>query len=257
MHLFVSDLHLGRTDDAAAERAHEAALIDCLRAHEDAVDGLYLVGDVFDQYIEYEHLVPKGFVRFQALLAEWTDRGVPVTYLVGNHDPWHRDYFEQELGVRVFMEHRTEQIGGRRVHLAHGDAQAPSSPLYRWLRPLLRHPVPVTLYRTLLPGNAGFSLARWVNRRFRGEEIRAEKVDALRAHARHLLRTTPADLVVMGHVHRPEFCRWPGGDYLNLGAWYQHRTLGRLDADGPALLRWNGARAVVIEPTQVLPSHAA
>ena len=47
-------------------------------------------------------------MRFQALLAEWTDRGVGITYLVGNHDPWHRDYFTRELGVRVVFDHLVE-----------------------------------------------------------------------------------------------------------------------------------------------------
>ena len=65
MVLFVSDMHFGRKS-RAEERASEAALIDCLRAFETTVERLYLVGDVFDEYIEYRTLVPKGFVRFQA-----------------------------------------------------------------------------------------------------------------------------------------------------------------------------------------------
>ena len=240
MFLFVSDMHFGRTDDLDRERRHERDLIACLRSHEADVQGLYLVGDVFDQYVEYRHLVPKGFVRFQGLLAAWTDRGVPITYLVGNHDPWHRDYFRRELGVRVVFDPVIEPLAGRRVYIAHGDGLPEAPGLYRRLKPLLRHPAPVALYKTLLPGDAGMRLARWANRRVRNDEVEAAQVEAQRRHARHVLRTSAADLVVMGHSHHPEEQAWPEGRYVNLGSWYLSRTLGRLDHRGFALLRWDG-----------------
>lgn len=242
MTLFISDIHFGR-DDRAAERANEAALIACLRAHEPDVERLYLVGDVFDQYIEYRHLVPKGFVRFQGLLAAWADRGVAVTYLVGNHDPWHRDYFEQELGVRVVSDRLVEPIEGLNVHLAHGDGVG-SSRFYRVLRPWLRHVVPVELYRTLLPGDAGMMLASWAKRRLGNEEVQPAVVEALRAHARRLLARTPAEVVVLGHSHRAELVAWPEGRYLNTGCWHDDRTYGCLRKNELQLLHWNGTFSV-------------
>ncbi len=239
-------MHFGR-HDAATERLCEADLIACLRAFEDRAERLRLLGDVFDQYIEYRRLVPKGFVRFQALLAEWTDRGVPVTYLVGNHDPWHRDYFETELGVRVRFDPWVERVGGVSVYLAHGDAADPTTPLYARLRPILRHPVPVALYEYLLPGDTGFALARWLNGRFHSETPDPERVEGLRRHARRMLAQTGADVAVMGHSHVPEQRAWPEGRYLNLGAWYSGRTFGALDGSDLRLLRWNGSEAHVIE----------
>ncbi len=246
MILFVSDMHFGRGAQAA-ERAGEADLVACLHAQEAVAEGLYLVGDVFDPYIEYRTLVPRGFVRFLALLAAWTDRGVPVTYLAGNHDPWHRDYFAQELGVRVVFDALAEPLAGRAVYLTHGDGLAPGDGLYRRLKPLLRHPVPVWLYRALLPADAGFRLARWVSRRFGGRTPDAATRDALRAHARRLLQETPAELVVMGHSHLPELLRWPEGAYLNTGCWREGRTFGALDERGPRLLRWNGEQAIEVD----------
>ncbi|QXD15875.1 UDP-2,3-diacylglucosamine diphosphatase [Rhodocaloribacter litoris] len=247
MILFISDIHFGRAG-AATERLHEQELVACLRACETAVEGLYLVGDVFDAYIEYRHLVPKGFVRFQALLAEWTGRGVPVTYLVGNHDPWHRDYFASELGVRVVFDALHEPLFGRNVYMAHGDGLAPADRLQRRLRPILRHPVPVRLYRTLLPGDLGLGLARWVKNRFGHQQVSEETITGLREHARRILATTPAELVILGHSHHPEQVRWPEGDYLNLGSWRDERTFGLLDERGPRLMRWNGTCPVAFNP---------
>lgn len=246
MVLFVSDMHFGR-GDAAMQRESEADLVACLRAHAADVEALYLVGDVFEHYIEYPTLIPKGFVRFQALLAQWTDRGVPVTYLVGNHDPWHRDYFETELGVRVVFDGLLEPLCGRTVYLEHGDRLAPGSRLYRWLRPLLRHPLPVALYRTLLPGDMGLRLARWVSHRFGGRTVDDRVATMLRQQADRLLHNTSADLVVMGHSHHPEHRTTAHGGYLNTGSWHYHRTFARLDTDGASLVCWTDAYAEVAD----------
>lgn len=249
MILFVSDVHFGR-GSSSTEQAKEAALIDCLEAHADRVEHLYLVGDVFDGFIEYRHLVPKGFVRFQALLARWTDRGTPVTYLLGNHDPWHQDYFSEELGVRLVSDELRVVHDGVRLHLAHGDGQASTHGLYAWLRPLLRHPAAVSLYRSLLPADLGLGLAQWVSRALHNEATDPSVVRALRAHARQVLRTD-ADVVVMGHSHEAALHAGPDGVYANTGNWYEHRTFARLDEDGIRLSRWNGTRALDIEAAEV------
>lgn len=237
MILFVSDMHFGR-GDAAMQRASEAELIACLRAYEAEVEALYLVGDVFEHYIEYGTLVPKGFVRFQALLAAWADRGIPVTYLVGNHDPWHQDYFRNELGVRVVATSLLEPLVGHNVYLTHGDGLPGGGRAYRFLKPILRHPVPVTLYR-MLPSDLGLRLARWVSRRLADGRAEPATIDALRRHAQQVLHTTDATLVVMGHSHHPELQTGPDGVYLNTGSWHYGRTFAVLDENGPRLLRWN------------------
>ena len=246
MILFVSDIHFGR-GSPAEERASEAALVACLRTYDTTVEQLYLVGDVFDEYIEYATLIPKGFVRFQALLAEWTDRGVPITYLVGNHDPWHRSYFEQELGVRIVFDHWIEAVGSHTLHLVHGDGIGTASPLYRRLKPWLRHPLPVWLYRSLLPADSGFRLARWFNRHMGDKEVNPKVVEDLRAHAHQILTDTEATMVVMGHSHHPELAIGPTGTYLNTGSWYNAHTFGCLDDEGPRLLQWNEDQTLAVD----------
>jgi len=243
-------MHFGR-GAGTAEREKEQALIDCLEAHADRVEHLYLVGDVFDGFIEYRHLVPKGFVRFQALLARWTDRDIPVTYLFGNHDPWHRGYFEEELGVHLVPESLDVTHGGVQLHLTHGDAVASTHGLYAWLRPLMRHPVPMRLYQSLLPADLGLGLARWVSRQLHDEETDPSVIEALRTHAREMLRQRAADVAVMGHSHEAAMHTWPEGIYVNTGNWYEHRTFARLDEDGIRLSRWNGTRALDIEAAEV------
>ena len=231
-------MHFGRAD-LATEKMHEAALINCLRHFEDQIDQLFLVGDVFDQYIEYPNLVPKGSVRFQALLAAWTDAGRPVTYLIGNHDPWHIDYFEQELGVKVVYDSFTEPLYSRNVYLNHGDIVASRFPLNRLLKRALQHPVPVSLYRMLFPADIGFRLARWVNQRIHSDVINEDVVTQLRAHAGARIERRQLDLVVMGHSHRAELTPVHGGVYVNTGCWRLHRTFATMDEDNVTLCTWD------------------
>lgn len=246
MVVFVSDLHLGRGSPRDT-RPREEDLIHFLRRVRPDVEHLYLLGDVFEEFIEYDHLIPKGFARFQGLLAEWADAGVPITYLVGNHDPWHQSYFEQEIGVTV--EHRSIVAAhhGRRLHLAHGDGLVASAPLKAWLRGWLRHPVPVWIYRHLLPGDVGISFARIVNSTFGKREIDFDLVEGLRAQARRILSDSPVDSVVFGHSHHAEHHVWPEGEYLNTGYWHESRTFGALVDGALHLMRWNGQSTAIVE----------
>lgn len=246
MVLFVSDMHFGR-GPAHREREKERELIDCLEAHASELDHLYLLGDVFDGYIEFEHLVPKGFARFQGLLARWTDLGLPITYLLGNHDCWHDNYFAEELGVQLVSESVQVHHLGHVFHLSHGDAFASSHSTFSVLRPLLRQPAPLWLYRTLLPANVGLGFAKWVSRKLENMDPDPEVVKELRSHAAALLENNELDAVILGHSHVPDFHTADTGTYVNTGNWYEARSFVRLDTEGLHLQEWNGASAQGIE----------
>ena len=255
MILFVSDMHLGHRAPGS-DRAPEAALIAFLQTHAPCIDELVLGGDVFDAWIEYPLLVPKGYTRFLGLLANWADRGIAVTYVVGNHDPWHRDYFETELGVQLIRDVYRSNVQGASQQIMHGDALPNASWPTRMLKTLLRHPVPVTLYRTLLPGNWGLRLAHIVKRKLDTRPSNPDIVPALRTHARELLKEDSCDVVVMGHSHVPELCVWPEGIYLNTGSWAETRHFGRLIDHTVQLCQWTEDHTQVIEEA-IIPRHNA
>ena len=241
MILLLSDLHLGR-GTAEASRAAERDALAVLRAHEaEVVEGggtLVLLGDVYHEYIEYRHLIPKAAPRLVGLLADW------VVYVVGNRDPWHLDFFEREIGVRLVRDAWTIREAGRTLYFAHGDGLRPGERLSRRLQPLLRSPLMARLYRMGLPGDAAFGLARWVSQRFGTEgSPRPVVADALVEIARQRLHDTDADLVAFGHSHQEALDTSPDGLYVNPGYWFSRRTFARLDADGAALFRWTDGQA--------------
>ena len=245
MILFVSDLHLGRGEPAAT-RAAERDAVAMIRAHEaDLLAGglLVLLGDVFDQFVEYRHLIPKSAPRLVGLLADLADRGARVLYAVGNRDPWHVDFFERDIGVTVLRRPTLVEADGLVMYLDHGDRHG-RPPRAAPFHSLLRAPLMARLYRTSLPGDAGFALARWTARRFGsdGAPTPAE-TRALQAAAEAILIRPDVDVVAFGHAHAPALARTAGGTYLNPGYWFGDRTFARIDAQGPALLRWSDGRA--------------
>lgn len=247
-HLFVSDLHLGRP--GADDRADVAALVALLDASPDAT-ALVIVGDLFDAWIEHRHFVPRPPARLLGALAAWTDAGRRLVVHAGNHDPWHRSYFADELGATVLADGAVETVApGRRLFVHHGDGRTPGR-LYRRLRPVLRHPLPVALYRTLLPADAGLALARRVAARIR-HDAPVEADDAIlgRAAEAYLAGAkaagAPVSGVVFGHSHVAALRAVAGGLYANAGAWHRTRTFLRADEAGMTLAAWTD-RGVAVQ----------
>ena len=117
---FASDFHLGvPVGKSSFER--EKRIIDWLNyIREDAFE-IYLVGDIFDFWFEYKHAIPKGFVRIQGKIAELVDSGIPVYFFTGNHDMWMFDYFEKELGVKIYREPIYRVYNDIKFIIGHGD----------------------------------------------------------------------------------------------------------------------------------------
>ncbi len=254
MHLIISDVHFGKSS-AEIERAKERDLIACLLSYRDDVASLILLGDIFENYIEYRHLVPKGFSRFQGLLASWADSKIPISYFVGNNDPWHRDYFADEFGAQIEWDERYQTLAGHKVYLAHGDGVGDAWSKYRLLKPILRHPLPVFLYRALLPGDFGIRLAKLAKGRIGDDNLDESNILQLRKHAANILQTDKAEFVVMGHTHYPESIKTNHGNYINTGSWHHNRTFGIADDQGIRLMVWEGATAREISPNSEAPAR--
>ena len=68
---FASDFHLGLCTEVAPE-LRERTIIQWLHDIYPTTQELYLLGDIFDFWWEYKRVVPKGYVRFLAKLAQYT-----------------------------------------------------------------------------------------------------------------------------------------------------------------------------------------
>lgn len=246
---FLSDVHLG-LGPPEQERSKEDALLEFFGAILPRARHLFILGDLFDLWFEYTTVIPKGFFRTLAALESFTRQGVEVHYLAGNHDYWMEDFFRNELGVETHREPFEISLHGKRLYLHHGDGLIGKDVGYRLIRPVLRNPVSILLYRWLHP-DIGIRLARRSSRTSRAYTSRRTIADDrdMTAFATERIRQG-IDIVIMGHQHYPAYHAIEGRIYVNLGDWISHRTYAEMTGEGVELLRWQDNRGVVFPREQ-------
>lgn len=130
---FLSDAHLGAKQDWDSLES-ERKLCQWLDFVKKDADSIYLMGDIFDYWYEYKHVVPRGFTRLLGKLSEVTDSGVEVHFFIGNHDIWLTDYLSTECGMILHFEPLIVDIKGKKFFLAHGDGLGDDSKSFHLLR---------------------------------------------------------------------------------------------------------------------------
>ena len=153
---FLSDAHLG-SRAIEHSRTQERRLVRFLDDIKDKASAVYLLGDMFDFWHEYEYVVPKGFTRFLGKLSELTDNGVEVHYFTGNHDIWEYGYLEEECGVKVHHKPATLEINGKTFFLAHGDGLGDPDRKFKFIKSIFHNKTCQWLFRNVLPTQAGMA----------------------------------------------------------------------------------------------------
>ncbi|MCB0721543.1 MAG: UDP-2,3-diacylglucosamine diphosphatase [Ignavibacteriae bacterium] len=232
---FISDAHLG-LGDKTEEKFKESILVSFLDDIKEDAKELYIVGDLFDFWIEYKYVVPKGFYRFFAKLSELMDNGLKVYYLAGNHDFWRGNYFKDEFGIDILDEPFERVIEGKRFFIHHGDGLAYNDTGYKIVRAILRNKVCQFLYSLLHP-TIGIGLAKGTSSKSRVHTSKKDysQKDGLRDFAKEKIREG-YNYVLMGHRHNPEMLSEGSGWYINLGDWMDNFTFG-VFADGSFSLK--------------------
>jgi UDP-2,3-diacylglucosamine hydrolase len=238
-HYFISDIHLG-LGSRTEERAKEDRLLAFLRSILPSTDQLFIVGDLFDFWFEYKTVVPKGFHRTLTALQEFSERGIPVHYLAGNHDYWMGDHFRTDLGLTLHLEPFDVVVGGKRIHVHHGDGLAGNDLGYRLIKPILRNKINIMLYRWLHP-DIGVRLAKGSSKTSR-EYTSGKKFGEDKGMVEYAEKCIAGgtDIVVMGHRHRPYTKPLGKGVYVNLGDWISYNSYGVLKDGIMNLYTWNG-----------------
>lgn len=198
---FVSDVHLGLQVADPADR--ERRFADFLRGLPEDTSAVYLLGDIWDFWYEYRHVVPKGYVRVLAALQELMDRGVKVYFFQGNHDVWTYSYFE-ELGMVKLVQPALMNIDGFDFCLGHGDGLGPVPLGYRFLRGLFHNKAAQFLFSLLHPRIA-FGLGNgWSknNRLAHDREYEFKGADEpLYRFAEEFASAHHVDYFIFGHYH--------------------------------------------------------
>ena len=205
---------------------------------------IYLLGDLFDFWFEYKTVVPKGFIRVLGKLAELSDAGIPITFFVGNHDLWMRDYFQKELGIVVHHQPVELNVNQKKLFIGHGDGLGPGDRGYKWMKKVFNHPLSKWLFRWLHP-DWGVRLGQYLsqkNKLISGEEdvkFLGDDKEWLVAYSQKKLKEEHFDYFVFGHRHLPlEIELNQNSKYINLGDWITHNTYAVFDGTTMNLKTW-------------------
>ncbi len=152
---FVSDAHLGLPNYNESLK-REKLLIKWLDEIKNDASEIFLLGDIFDFWYEWKRVVPRGFVRLLAKIAELTDSGIPVHLFTGNHDIWVFDYLPHETGVILHTTPFSLEVAGKKIHIAHGDALGPGDYVFKFLKKLFTNKLLQWFFSRFHPNFARF-----------------------------------------------------------------------------------------------------
>lgn len=147
---FASDMHFGSKYHTNS-RMVERHFVQWLHTIEGDARALILVGDIFDYWFEYKHVVPRGFTRLLGALAQLSDSGVAVHLFTGNHDVWMFGYLEDEIGCIVHRGPALFDFDGRKFLVAHGDEFDLANRKFRLIRSIFHSRLCQILYASIHP----------------------------------------------------------------------------------------------------------
>ncbi len=221
-HYFASDVHL-REDHPERDRRFRDWLGQVTPA-----DDLVIVGDLCDFWMgarsSEERLAAYPGLK---VLANFRRGGGSLAIMPGNHDEWLCPFYERELGARIITEPHDMTVHGLRLRLVHGHRLGARR---RW-KAMMESPA---FFRAFgrVPGPIARELDRileWKNQRgLLADEERHLKV--YREYAAALQGA--ADLVVIGHVHRPVDDAETTPRLVVLGGWQRDSSYLVIDEQG-------------------------
>jgi UDP-2,3-diacylglucosamine hydrolase len=223
---FASDTHFG-AGSAPDQRRRVDRFLAWL---EDLPDGaeLYLLGDIFDFWLDYPTFMPKTHLEILYGLRRLQDRQGRIRFVGGNHDIWCARYLEDSLGIPSLPCGAVVEHQGVRLRLHHGDGLLGGDLFYEIFRAAVRNPLLVFVAKSLHPEILNWlagRLSETSRKKDRGDEARLRgKIEAYGRRHDH----SDVDLLVIGHIHHPcivPFERW---SFACLGDWVASYTYGRL-----------------------------
>jgi len=222
---FLSDLHIGLQEpQVEAEKLQRLeTLFSIIRENGGA---LYLLGDILDYWMEFRHVVPKGFTRFFCMLSGLVRSGVEVTWFAGNHDFYLGTFFDDELGVKTCYGLQEVRHDGRTFLMAHGDGLGEGDLGYKLFSRFVRNRFNLGLL-TGFHSDLSTALMRGFSRMSRKHKKVDMRVESTRLidFATSLAMERDFDYFVCGHNHaeRIQAVHESGSTYVNHVSWIEGR----------------------------------
>ena len=239
----ISDSHFGLELDDYPDKRRRKLFFEFLDKISKDSDLLVLLGDIFDFWFEYGHVIPKIYFDILRNLSKFA-QDHRVVFIGGNHDMW-ADGFFKEMGIEVYPCDFELEIEEKRVFLAHGDVLRKTDLGGRLTRLIMGNRVSKFLYRLIHP-DVGIALANFVSKRSRVRSLRHEIKNPVNPTVKEILRDG-YDAVIHGHIHYPYIEKFENGIFMSTGDWLWHFTYGVLSEEGISLNYHLSGKSINVE----------
>lgn len=197
--LFVSDLHL----QAALPRTTEA-FFSFLEQRAATAERLYLLGDIFEYWAGDDDIDTPYHRSIVDALRRTSERGVQLFWIAGNRDFLVGSDFAAAAGLTILDDPQVIELAGRRLALAHGDAQCTDDTAYMAFRAQVRQPawqqqflsMPLQQRKAIIEGVRKNSQDANKEKSYEIMDVNAAAIDAIFEH-------TGSPTLIHGHTHRP------------------------------------------------------
>ncbi len=237
---FASDFHLGNPDYETS-RKREKLIVNWLDSIKHNATEIFLLGDIFEFWFEWKHVVPKYFVRFLGKLAELTDKGINVNFFAGNHDLWAKDYLAKEIGLKVYLKPQIFTLSGKNFYIFHGDGFSPKEKKYRFVKKFVfLNPFVQFVFGRILHPDLAFKIAMlFSDTSNKTPDFNFENFPIFE-NAKQLFLQNNLDFIVMGHFHTAKTLNINNlGKLVILGDWLTHFTYAQFDGEKIVLKKYN------------------
>lgn len=221
---FISDVHL-------QENAPEITnlFFRFLDSCDESVDGIYILGDLFETWIGDDDASSYHLSILQAL-KKITDRGIPIYFLHGNRDFLIGKKFLKQTACQLIKDETKINLYGTPVLLMHGDTLCTLDLSYLKARKILRNRVSLFFF-LLLP----LKIRQKIAKKLRQKSVQhtqlspANIMDATEEAIYDVMQKHQVLHLIHGHTHRPfvhelSFNQKTAKRFV-LGAWHDEADL--------------------------------
>jgi UDP-2,3-diacylglucosamine hydrolase len=237
---FISDVHLKLrlSPDEKNRRKNLYRLLDHIR---ETGGTCFFIGDLFDFYFEYPHLIPKAYIDFYHKALEMKRDGIELHFVLGNHDFWVQDFMTETLMDQVYFDDTTFEVNGKKFYITHGDGLLSWDHGYRLLKKIIRSPFFIWLFRWIHPTIA-YKIANSISRSGRhythsedfNEDVRIELQNVAKNHFENNF-----DYMISGHYHLGEMFTINEGKLAILGDWFHRPSYAVFDGMDLSIHSWD------------------
>jgi UDP-2,3-diacylglucosamine pyrophosphatase LpxH len=167
----------------------------------------------------------------------YNNKVTSALYITGNHDNWTFGHFE-DRGFDVEQNFRLIKIEETRVLMMHGDGVAavkidfPRAVFHR----VLRNSGFVSVYQKVFTPERGLATMKAFSNFTRRRNN--HNPEPLNRQVKKIFDKHNLDYIISGHDHVPRVETFSSGNYINLGAFFNNRTLALYNKKGLNLVKW-------------------